>query len=136
MWRVLISRSAKQTFNIVDKSPVALINLKSSLVLSERYQSTQKPVLPKFEKPVEIPSEKIINELNTGKKAKYFRLFSVFASGIVDYLSISYYLEYKKRFKEQNCNKIDYSSPNLPGLIAPSKSVSKCTESCSNINQN
>ena len=124
MWRVLISRSTKQSFNIVNKSPAVLINLRSSLVFSERYQSSEKPVFPKFEKSTETPADKIINESKTGKKSKYFRLFSVFTSGVVAYLSISYYLEYKKRIKQNNCNKIDYSSPNLPGLIAPSKSVS------------
>lgn len=50
-----------------------------------------------------------------------FKLLAIFASGIVAYFGISFYLDHKSTAKTSNT--INYSSKNLPGRIIPSKSV-------------
>ncbi len=107
--------------NIVFRSKPDSLLLKHNQVLL-RYQSTTpvgsaKPVLPQFEKKIENSNMPI------KKKSKFFQFMTAFASGVVGFYAISYYLGYKKNQSATNKNSIDYNSQNLPGLIKPSKSV-------------
>ena len=56
------------------------------------------------------------------KKSIFIKFLSVFASGAIAFYAISYYLDYLES-KKPKPPSIDYSSPNLPGRIVPSKSV-------------
>lgn len=52
----------------------------------------------------------------------FLKLLAVFASGMVAYFGISFYLD--NRSTNKTSGAINYSSNNLPGRVQPSKSVS------------
>lgn len=56
------------------------------------------------------------------KKRDFIRFLAIFASGVIAYFAISYSLDARSNAHKTDAH-INYSSPNLPGKITPSKSV-------------
>lgn len=56
------------------------------------------------------------------KKRDFIRFLAIFASGIIAYFAISYSLDARSNAHKTDAH-INYSSPNLPGKITPTKSV-------------
>jgi hypothetical protein len=56
------------------------------------------------------------------KRRDFIRFLAIFASGVIAYFAISYSLDARSNAHKTDAH-INYSSPNLPGKIKPSKSV-------------
>jgi hypothetical protein len=133
MWKIL------STISAANMRPMLMINssLTNAKALSTiGFRKLQINNQIRFQSESSLPNMKTsLNEAKEAEQAKsqqsknkqsnpnsyILRLLGFFASGAVAYFAISFYLDHRSVNKTSGA--INYSSPNIPGRIKPSKSV-------------
>lgn len=128
MWRPILAASFRPqiTLNnsvLINRSASKLTLVSKPILPLCRYSTatpvgSAKPELPKFKKTDESDNSK-----ESTKNNKWTNLIGIFTSGALSYVAISYYMENKKT-KPRNFD-INYQSNHLPGLVKPSKSITR-----------